>query len=220
MMTAMSKDFANRKSSSANRRAPSREATSRGAAPRSAPSRSSRLSSPLSSPQKGKPGQSRKKTQSTLFHGPSFSGGVVLGAILVLAGAYLPEVFRETAQETLAVKSLESRESVQFEFDERLRKSEVLADPDSYADDANPGTNATMEYLIQAASFRTMEDAQSLRAQLIRMDLPVSAKAVEVGEQPWYRVTVGPFLSQVEAGRAMTRLRELNLDAFLIKRER
>lgn len=198
----MSKDFANRKSKTATRRPTSRAATSRGASSRT----------PMH-------GQARKKrTQSALFHGPSFSGGIALGAIMVLAAAYLPDLFRETVGQTLALKSREPREPVRFEFAERLRNSEVRADLDAYADDVNPDMNAAMEYLIQAAAFRTMDDAESLRARLILIDLPVRTTAAWVANKPWYRVTVGPFLSQDEASRAMTRLRELDLDAFLIKR--
>ena len=210
----MSKDFANRKPKAGTRKAASAGAPKRGA--------TTRRATPRKPNAKRSAGQSRKRRtqQTTFFHGPSFSGGVVLGAFLVLAGAYLPDIFRETANQTLAVKSREAREPVQFEFDERLRKSEVRTDPDTYADDANPNMNQAMEYLIQAASFQAMDDAESLRAQLILIDLPVRTTAVRVGDTPWYRVTVGPFLSQVEAGRAMTRLRELNLDAFLIKRTR
>jgi len=208
----MSKDFANRKPKSGTRKA-----SSRGAAPRSGATRAPATRSPSSTRKR----QPRKKSkQSPIFHGPSFSGGIVLGAIIVLAAAYLPEIFQDTVERTLAVKTREAHKPVQFEFDERLRSSEVRTDPDAYADDANPGLGIEMEYLIQAASFQGMDDAESLRAQLILIDMPVQTTAVQVGDKPWYRVTVGPFLSQVEAGRAMTRLRELNLDAFLIKRER
>ena len=201
----MSKDFANRKPGSRSRTANS---SSRGGA--------QRKRKPAAKPK----ARAHKRSPPRVFHGPSFSGGIVLGALLVIAAAYVPDVFREEVQKTLAVKSREAHESVQFEFDERLRESEVRADPDAYAEDAGPTTSTEMEYLIQAASFQARNDAESLRAQLILINLPVRTNAVQVGDKPWYRVTVGPFLSQVEAGRAMTQLRELNLDAFLIKRER
>jgi len=204
----MAKDFANRRSRSkpANRGAATRNPTVRAAPSRTAAPRNRAPARPRSE----HPGQS-------FFHGPSFSGGVVLGALLVLAGAYLPDIFRDRVAQTLTTKQLESPEPVQFEFDERLRTSEVHTDPDAYADDASQATPGAMEYLIQAASFRAKDDAETLRAQLLLMNLPAHTKAVQVGDKPWYRVTVGPFLSQVEAGRAMTRLRELNLDALLIK---
>ncbi|MCZ6710800.1 MAG: SPOR domain-containing protein [Gammaproteobacteria bacterium] len=137
---------------------------------------------------------------------------------MVLAGAYLPDVFRDTVEQTLSLQHDQPREPVRFEFGARLRDAEVNADLGAYADDANPGTSAGMEYLIQAASFLSMDDAESLRAQLILIDLPVRTTAVQIADKPWYRVTVGPFPNQTKATRAMTRLHELNLDALLIKR--
>jgi cell division protein FtsN len=202
----MSKDFANRKS-----RAGTRKSTSRAPKPRTksrkAPSRTRNQNQP------------RKKRPATAqFHGPSFSGGIALGAILVLAGAYLPDVFRDTVEKTLSLKRDQPREPVHFEFGARLRNAEVSADPDAYARDANPDMTSGMEYLIQAASFASMDDAESLRARLILIGLPVRTTAVQVANKPWYRVTVGPFPSQTNATRAMTQLHELNLDALLIKR--
>jgi hypothetical protein len=208
----MSKDFANRKTKTGPRKTAKRRSSRRAPAPRGTAIRSA------PSP---KPGRSKKKpAKGPLFHGPSFSGGIVLGAFLVLAAAYLPEVFRQQVERTLATNVLEDREPVQFEFTERLRRSEVHTDPDTYADDANPRANADLIYIIQAASFQTMSDAESLRAQLLLINLPVQTTPVRVGNRPWYRVTVGPFISQLDAGRAMTRLRELNLDALLTKRVR
>jgi cell division septation protein DedD len=163
---------------------------------------------------------SRKQQARTVFHGPSFSAGAVLGAAIVLLTAYLPDMFVSTVEEAVDLEPIEPRAPVKFEFDTRLRSAEVHSDPNTYANDTNPNPDVDMEYLIQAASFRIMGDAESLRAQLVATDLPAQTSAVMVGSKPWFRVTVGPFSSQVAAGRAMTRLREQNLDAFLIKRPR
>jgi cell division protein FtsN len=202
----MSKDFANRKS-----KARTRKTTSRSPNPptksRKAPSRKR----PQNQPRK-------KRAQAAQFHGPSFSGGIALGAILVLASAYLPDLFHDTVEQTLALKRDQPREPVRFEFGARLRDAEVTTDPDVYANDANPNLATGMEYLIQAASFHAMDDAESLRAQLILIGMTVRTTAVQVADKSWYRVTVGPFPSQAEATRAMTRLHELDLDALLIKR--
>jgi cell division protein FtsN len=216
----MAKDFANRKTKTAARGATSQARSQAGSQAGKTRGKKS-PSAPARNRKRAEPSQKKKKpVHRTAFHGPSFSGGIVLGGLLVLAAANVPEVFREQVQQTLAAKTLEAGERVQFEFPERLRESEVDTDSDAYANDANPASDKEMEYLIQAASFQAMDDAESLRAQLILIDLPVRTNAVRVGDMPWYRVTVGPFLSQVQAGRAMTRLRQLNLDAFLIKRER
>ena len=207
----MAKDFANRKTRTRARVPASRKPSSRTVAPRRTPPRGTTNRS-------GKPNTPRKKrAHRSVFHGPSFSGGMVLGALVVVTAAYLPELFRTKIEPTLAAKHLEAREPVTFEFAERLRNSQIHADPDTYAADAYMGENDNVKYVIQAASFRAMDDAESLRAQLLLIDLPAQTNRVQVGDKQWYRVKVGPFLSRLEAGRAMTRVRELDLDAILIK---
>ena len=166
-----------------------------------------------------KKAKARKSSSRGVFHGPSFSAGIVLGAAIVLLGAYAPEWLQETADRTLAKQSDTPKPAVQFKFDEKLRSQEIIANADAYASAADPSVDAQMEYLIQAASFQQRNDADTLRAELLLSGLPATTNAVRVGDKPWYRVTVGPFPSNVESGRAMTKLRELNLDAFLIKRE-
>ena len=166
-----------------------------------------------------KKAKARKSASRRVFHGPSFSAGIVLGAAIVLLGAYAPEWLQETADGALAQKRDTPKPAVEFKFDEKLRSQEIIANPDAYASAADPSLDAQMEYLIQAASFQQRNDADTLRAELLLSGLPATTNAVRVGDKPWYRVTVGPFPSNVESGRAMTKLRELNLDAFLIKRE-
>ena len=162
-----------------------------------------------------------RKSASTrgIFHGPSFSAGIVLGAAIVLIAAYAPELLQETVDHTPAKQSSEPKPAVEFKFDQRLRTQEIRANPADYGNGSQALPEAQMEYLIQAASFQQETDADMLRAQLLLAGLPATTNGVRVGDKPWFRVTVGPFPNNVESGRAMTKLRELNLDAFLIKRE-
>jgi cell division protein FtsN len=144
---------------------------------------------------------------------------MVLGGAIVLLAAYAPELLQETVDRTLAKQRTEPKPTVEFKFDERLRTQEIHANPEAYTSAANSKLAEQMEYLIQAASFQHRTDADTLRAELLLSGLPAATHAVRVGDKPWYRVTVGPFPSNVESGRAMTKLRGLDLDAFLIKRE-
>ncbi len=154
------------------------------------------------------------------FHGPSFSAGIVLGGALVVALAYVPTLLEQHSEVDRVEQNddPQPKPSVEFRFDERLRSQKITADSKAYVSD-DPLADANIEYLIQAASFQNQDDADTLRAQLLLNGLPAATKPVTVGDKPWYRVTVGPFPSSVESGRAMTKLRELDLDAFLIKRE-
>jgi len=145
----------------------------------------------------------------------------VLGAGLVLLGAYAPELLKASAEriEARQPDNAASTPEVRFEFDELLRNSEVVSTPEDYPatfEDEQP--NQTTQYLLQAASFRDSEDADTLRAQLLLLSLPTRVDQVQLDNGRWYRVTVGPFSSQADAQRAMTRLRQHNLGAVLRKK--
>jgi hypothetical protein len=166
----------------------------------------------------------------TLFHGPSFSAGLIAGAIAVLVGAYVPELLDDPTAgpaQTAAGKPNELR----FEFHDILSTSTVDADESVYQPPpkaakprkgggetvaGNSSDRPLRAIVIQAASFRAVDDAESLRARLLLQDLPVSMARVEIASGTWYRITVGPFASRADADRAMTRLREQNIDAIFI----
>lgn len=156
----------------------------------------------------------------TLFHAPSFSAGVVMGAVIVLGAAYLPELLGRDAgaTPTTAPASKDEPRKLEFEFDDLLRNSRVVADPEPYASELPHETSVEEEILLQAASFRSREDADQLRARLLLQDLPATTSIIELSNGTWYRVTVGPFTSQVKAQRALTRLREQNLAAMWTRR--
>ncbi len=160
----------------------------------------------------------------TLFHAPSFSAGMVMGAVVVLGAAYLPELLggpaggSSTPAPAAAAPAADQAPKLTFEFDDLLRNSRVVADPEPYRSEPEPASSAGEEIMLQAASFRSAEDAERLRAALLLMDLPAATSAISLSNGRWYRVTVGPFDSQVKAKRAMTRLREQNIAAIWTKR--
>ncbi|HCD28008.1 MAG TPA: hypothetical protein DER02_10835 [Gammaproteobacteria bacterium] len=150
--------------------------------------------------------------QRLVFHAPSFSSGLVVGALVVILIAYAPEIVEQS------VGPLETQESattkqprVKFEFPQLLSQSEIAADPNSYQ---VPEPKANQTFRIQAASFRNHGDAEKLRAQLLLQNLPIQVDKMTIKGQEWHRVVVGPFERRVEAQRAMTKLREQNLAAI------
>lgn len=165
------------------------------------------------------PARRRASSKVAGFNAPSFSAGVIFGAALVLVGSYAPEIFDESVT-AIRGQQAEAVGDVTFEFDQILKNDVVLTDPDSYpADFTQAGENATAprEYLLQAAAFRSSEDAERLRANLLMLNLPAETGRVDIASGTWYRVIVGPYDSQVKAERALTRLRENNLSALLVK---
>jgi cell division protein FtsN len=159
----------------------------------------------------------------TLFHAPSFSAGVVMGAVVVLGAAYLPEVMNRDGPMTAptAGNAPATRPELTFEFDDLLRNSRITADPQAYASEPETKSGGVAEeILLQAASFRSRDDAERLRAALLLMDLPAATSAINLNNGAWYRVTVGPFDSRVKAERALTRLREKDIAAIWTKRRK
>ena len=146
-----------------------------------------------------------------LFHGPSFSSGAIVGALIVLIAAYAPEFLdsRSGAIPTSATASGDdAKREFEFDFHDILSGSKVTPDPDAYPV-PDPSDEAERSYTLQAASFRTEARAEQLRAALTLENLPV--RVAFVGG--WYRVIVGPFDRKVDADRAMTRLRQRELAA-------
>jgi len=175
-------------------------------------------------PPRRKPAKRRRATSSpvrrTLFHAPSFSAGVIMGAVVVLSAAYLPELFEDNdaAGPPQAAAAADTTPRLTFEFDDLLRNSRVTADPEPYVSEPAEPAGESPAIMLQAASFRSREDAERLRAALLLMDLPATTEAKSLSSGHWYRVTVGPFDSPVQAQRALTRLREKDIAAIRLNR--
>ena len=152
-----------------------------------------------------------------LFHGPSFSSGAIVGALVVIVAAYAPELLDlRVRPQADPVPAADTQPKVTYEFPKLLKEQEVKADPEPYAVPEALSAQAPQQYLIQAASFRSSNDADTLRAQLLLADLPAYVDYSQVGERAWFRVTVGPFERKVEADRAMTHLRSRGLSAMWV----
>lgn len=172
----------------------------------------------------------RQPVAAVRFHPPSFSYGlfcgVCCGVAMVLSVAYLPELTAFFLQRPTTVTSTSAspgsgtatagsaEQELRFEFEEILSNSEVNARSGRYEQPAE----ALAEYFLQAAAFRTQEEADRLRASLLLMDLPTSTEPVELANGRWIRVTVGPFATPVAANRAVTALRSRDISPIWIKR--
>jgi cell division protein FtsN len=84
-----------------------------------------------------------------------------------------------------------------------------------------PGTAAAeppARYVLQAGAFRSLADADRLRATLALSGLEATIQTVAVdGHATWHRVRLGPYsdLGALQAARA--RLRQANIEAMILK---
>jgi cell division septation protein DedD len=161
------------------------------------------------------PSATRRKERR--FSGSSFAWGLLIGGACMAVALNLPGLQPERPPTAAATAASAPPGSVTFEFDKDLRGAFVEADPGQYETDAGHDGSRPVSYLIQAASFPVAADADSLQAQLAQMGLAAQSVPAQLNAGTWFRVTVGPFDSQLKANRALTQLREIDLDAFMIK---
>ena len=132
--------------------------------------------------------------QRVLFHGPSFTIGALVGTAIVILAAYGPDLVNNphTNAATGAPSQEASQPSMRFEFPDMLKNSQVTPDPEPYAvpeeiDDPDK------VYHVQVASFRSLDDAEQLRARLLVENYPVQTASSDAKGERWYRVVLGPF---------------------------
>ena len=150
-----------------------------------------------------------------------FFWGSCFGIFLSVLGFYF---FKTNASEDLIEFVAQKGTSVpeiiyendSFDFDEKLKSNKIEGDAGLYST-LKAETHLSQTYRIQAASLSEKGKADQLRAELLLAGLEATTKRSNINGENWYRVVIGPFDRKVEADRAMTKLREKNLAAILLK---
>ena len=181
-------------------------------------------------PVKRKPRAANRRARPS-WHTPSFLAGILFAAAGFTVATKAPEYFSENIAKLPAPSALldsDESEQLDFKFTDLLEGSEVPAHPEKYRPAQPPATEPSagtppeageqQPIYIQAASFRDLADAESLRAQLILQGLAAATARVDLDSGAWYRVTVGPLGSTTEARSVMNNLREQKLEAIWIQR--
>ena len=165
----------------------------------------------------------RKSNNSPIFHGPSFSAGTIVGAIIVFTMAYAPEllVSNSTKLSEVGETMEETEQIVEITFPQLLRESEVTTDTTAYQLTAiqkkSESTSNAIGY--QAAAFRDPEDAEKLRARLLLNNVDASITVKRLNQIDWHRVVIGPFKDPDRAMKAKSKLNELNIPAIPLLQE-
>jgi len=165
----------------------------------------------------------RRAANNPLFHGPSFFTGIAVGVAATVVGALLPGWWDASAvkqPESGAVTQQQSAPAeTQFEFWNELPRDRVTTNTDVYRDATPTESPERIEYLVQAGSFEQLADANRLRASLLLLGLDTNTRTVSLDNgATWHRVLVGPFDSERDTRRAITRLREQRIEPLLLKR--
>jgi len=124
-----------------------------------------------------------------------------------------PTVKKQPVVETKA------EEKTRFEFYNMLPESQVTtSDPSKYK--STPKQDKTeYKYLLQTGSFRSAADADRMRANLLLQGLPNvhTSKSVNASGVTWYRVRTGPFESRSRLNKAYDKLVRMNIEPMQIR---
>ena len=107
----------------------------------------------------------------------------------------------------------------EYEFYKILEDMEVVVPESELQERAGLAESAEQTpgaYVIQAGSFESRSDADSMKAQLTLLGLPARIETVEVDGRTWHRVRAGPYESAREVDQLRRRLRENRLDVLIL----
>ncbi len=164
--------------------------------------------------------------------------GAVLGGFIVflmrLTDVEVPDGDNtrrvEPAAETAVAKPVDPKPEPgnpkpRFDFYKLLRESEVIVpatEPsESQADSGQSETASRDEFILQVGSFRKSTEADSLRAQLLLLNLDAYTEQVTLNnDETWHRVIVGPFSNQSRLASARSTLVSNDYHALVLKRKK
>jgi cell division protein FtsN len=72
-------------------------------------------------------------------------------------------------------------------------------------------------YVLQAGSYRKLEDADRVRAQLALQGIESNVQRVAIDADTWHRVRIGPISDPAELDRVRSRLREAEVDFLVVR---
>ncbi|HDP88383.1 MAG TPA: SPOR domain-containing protein [Thioalkalivibrio sp.] len=73
------------------------------------------------------------------------------------------------------------------------------------------------EFILQAGSFQKFEEADRLKASLALLGVQAHIQKVEVNDDTWHRVRIGPIASLAEINDIRSRLKANQIDTMLLK---
>jgi hypothetical protein len=72
-------------------------------------------------------------------------------------------------------------------------------------------------YFLQAGSYRDVDVAERIRAQLEKLGITATVQRVAVDADVWHRVRIGPIRDLAQLNRLRAQLRQSDLDALVIR---
>jgi len=146
--------------------------------------------------------------------------GLFLAFLYYLAGIKPTDKQMQEIEFTAPALPGNGKSSPKFDFYTLLPDREVVApagdEPPSTGQSPTP--SAQEKYIIQTGSFRSAQEADHRRAELILMGLDVKIQKVELNPgEAWHRVQIGPFDSSSSLEQAKTTLAENKIEHIVLR---
>ena len=103
------------------------------------------------------------------------------------------------------------------QFEVVLPETETPVRRDGGAQPSPAPVEAPGSYVLQAGSFRRQEDADRMRATLALRGIESSIQRVQIDQDTFHRVRIGPIADLGELNRVRDQLREARIDVLLIR---
>jgi cell division protein FtsN len=119
-------------------------------------------------------------------------------------------------------KSADNKTLPRFDFYTILPELEVaIPEEELIAASKKPATQNThngVEYMLQAGSFRSLEQADRLKAKLALQGIVASIQTVRIKDsETWHRVRVGPISDIATLNQTRKRLSDIGVPSIVIK---
>jgi cell division protein FtsN len=111
------------------------------------------------------------------------------------------------------------KEKPSFDFYTILPELEVAVPERELAakSQKSSAANNNVDYILQAGSFREHGQADQLKAKLALQGIDANIQSVQINQDTWYRVRIGPIHKMAELTATLKRLKQNNISAIIIK---
>jgi len=148
---------------------------------------------------------------------------LVTGLVIGLSATFLPSLNEKLSDSNPSAHKEEKSTSHPakkrtFDFYTILPELEVVIDKDEDTPTNTPSKSLPAgKYVLQVGSFKSSDEADSLKAQLALMGVETNIEVVKVNTINWHRVRVGPSTDIDQLQTTQTRLRIKDMDSILLK---
>jgi cell division protein FtsN len=127
---------------------------------------------------------------------------------------------RRSATAAVAAAANSADNNSSYDFYQMLPKFEVVV-PEKERDvrrvDAQAKIDRPGTYFLQAGSYKGEADAERIRAQLARQDIPANVQRVAVDADVWFRVRIGPIKDLGQLNALRRQLQVADIDSLVIR---